>query len=124
MSTHLYNPVKPDFILEPVSSDFVPEQPYIKYTCELSDEDPEVYCLSVYHSGADLEVREEYYKDDIEGFESANAFGDLRHALPDNDIYGDLPCIPRPVRYHLDSCKPGMVVYELLPDEVAETYKD
>lgn len=123
MSTHLYNPEKPDFILEPVSSDFVPEQPYIKYTCELSDEDPEAYCLSVYHSGADLEVREEYYKDDIEGFESANVFGELRDALPDTDIYGDLPCIPRPVRYHLADCKPGMVVYELLPSK-AETSKD
>lgn len=124
MSTYLYNPAKPYFILESVPSDFVPEQPYIKYTCELSDEDPEVYCLSVYHSETAMEVREECHKDDIAGFESANVFGDLRMKLPDNTIYGELPCIPRPVRYHLDSCKPGMVVYELLPDEVAETYKD
>lgn len=123
MSIHLYNPAKPDFILEPVPSDFVPEQPYIKYTCKCSCEDPEVYCLSVYHSDTDLEVREEYHKDDIAGFESANAFGDLRHTLPDNDIYGDLPCIPRPVRYHLAGCKPGMVVYELLPSK-DETYQD
>ena len=123
MSIHLYNPAKPDFILEPVPSDFVPEQPYIKYTCKCSCEDPEVYCLSVYHSDANLEVQEEYHKDDIAGFESANAFGDLRSALPDNDIYGDLPCIPRPVRYHLAGCKPGMVVYELLPSKV-ETYQD
>lgn len=123
MSIHLYNPAKPDFILEPVPSDFVPEQPYIKYTCKCSCEDPEVYCLSVYHSDTNLEVQEEYHKDDIAGFESANAFGDLRSALPDNDIYGEFPCIPRPVRYHLDSCKPGMVVYELLPNK-DETYQD
>lgn len=123
MSIHIYSPAKPDVILGSLREDFVPNQPYIKYTCELSYEDPEVYCLSVYHSKTAMEVREEYHKDDIAGFESANAFGDLRMRLPDNDIYGDLPCIPRPVRYHLDSCKPGMVVYELLPSK-DETYQD
>jgi hypothetical protein len=63
------------------------------------------------------------YKDDLAGFESANAFGDLRETLPDNDIYDPCPCIPRPVRYQLASYTDGMVVYELLPSK-DETYQD
>ena len=123
MSVYVYNPSHPDFILESMPSDYSPSVPYIKYTCEKVGSDPEEYRLTAYHSPSKSFAGIICPGDKLQGFEAANIFGDIRDLLPDNDIYDPYPCIPRPVRYHLDSCKPGMVVYELLPSK-DETYED
>lgn len=124
MSVYVYNPAHPDFILESVASDYSPSVPYIKYTCEKVGSDPDEYRLTAYHSPSKNFAGIICLEDSLQGFEAANIFGDIRALLPDNDIYDPYPCIPRPVRYQLASYSDGMVVYELLPDEVAETYKD
>ena len=124
MSVYLYNPSHPDFILESMPSDYSTSVPHIKYTCVKVGIDPEEYRLTAYHSPSKSFAGIICPVDKLRGFEAANIFGDIRDLLPDNDIYDPYPCIPRPVRYQLASYTDGMVVYELLPDEVAETYHD